>query len=160
MSYRIIHAFKQFAVTAVLRLMPTARFALAEPEPVRQPAVPTGRDMADHWMFDNPVNAVAPQTHALSSELSRMSGALTSLRGMLAELAELAPIESDGEVNEIVPANFSWQEDILFDGDTTGEAVVASMSIKGEADFLFEEEPAPRRWAVLEPSLIHASPAA
>lgn len=160
MSYRIVHALKRFAFTAALRVMPAGRFAPSEPEPVRRDATPAQRDMADDWMFDNPASSVSPEVKALSGELSRMSGALGELRAVLAAMADHAPIETVAEVNERAPANYTWAEDMLFDGEMAEPPALPELSIKGEAAFLFEEEPAPRRWAVLEPSLIHATPAA
>ncbi len=152
MAYRILHAVKRFAVQAAVRLLPVEQLT---------PETPRARvrhlsDEMDHnldaLLFDGPASSVNAMASRLGDELSRVSGKLETIRGLLSDLARVEPVQTF-EVNAVGPANYRWSEDIFFDG---GDDVVVAdpiLSVTDEAQFLFEdEEPSVASWHVLRPS--------
>lgn len=152
MAYHIVHALKRFAASSAIRFMPAKPSLDFGPEPrVRSAEDFFARDMQDDWMFDKPSSMISPAVDALAGELSRVSSALSDLRGLLSTIMTHAPIP-EVQVSAAAP-NFQWDEEVLFEGFVPGAALTVSGASVEDA-FLFEEEQqAPANWTPLRPAL-------
>jgi len=152
MAYRILHAVKRFAVQAAVRLLPVEQLTPETPRArVRQ--FPDDMDHSlDALLFDGAVSSVNAMATQLGDELSRVSGKLEAIRGLLSDLARVEPVQTF-EVNAVGTANYRWSEDILFEGGADIMPADPILSVADEAAFLFEdEEPSVASWHVLRPS--------
>jgi len=152
MAYRILHAVKRFAVQAAVRLLPVEQLAPETPR-ARVRHVPGDMDVSlDALLFDGPASSVNAMSSRLGDELSRVSGKLEAIRGLLSDLARVEPVQTF-ELNAVGPANYRWSEDILFDGGADVVLADPVLSVTDDAAFLFEdEEPSFTSWHVLRPS--------
>ena len=149
MSYRIVHALKRLAVSAVVRLMPADRVCPENPEPRRRFFDGRLPDIAgDDWLFEESVSPLAMQVDALSGELNRTSQALAGLRQLLSSISNVAPIEVTTEQGGL--PNMVWSEDLLFDGEPMAVMPSVREPLAGDVAFLFEDEEPRTGWSALE----------
>ncbi len=152
MAYRILHAVKRFAVQAAVRLMPVEQLTTETPRARVRHLSDELDPSLDALLFDGPVSSVNAMASRLGDELSRVSGKLEAIRGLLSDLARVEPVQTF-EMNAVGPANYRWSEDILFDGGADVVLADPVLSVTDDAQFLFEDEaPSVTSWHVLRPS--------
>ena len=120
MTHRILTPLTSLALAISVKVFSKRRSRKAlepVPEPIVWNAAKAPVNAADYsWMFEAAPNAIARETGALQSEMSRVSGALGSLRNVLSALAAHAPITDDDSAQ--IPMNALWTEDALFEGES------------------------------------------
>lgn len=114
MTHRILAPLKTFALSIGLRLAAgKSRLSdTAMPEPITEYLNPNS---ADEWMFDRDGSPVAESAALYSRDLGRVSNTLSSLRGLLTDIAAHAPVHAE------LPLQASFgpivSDDVLFDGE-------------------------------------------
>ncbi|MEM0986917.1 MAG: hypothetical protein AAGJ32_11775 [Pseudomonadota bacterium] len=152
MVHRLLQAIKQAAILGPLRLTalplssriraPRIGATLAAPTPrILASDAPLGRDTTDDWMFDAPESPLAPYAEGFSRELDRVSGALETLRTLLADMAKLEPAGAV-PVNAVhVPLITATgpSDGFLFDDAGLPGLAWPARVVEGDAVFLFED---------------------
>lgn len=116
MTHRILDSVKSIALSVGLRLATRGSKRLPEaaaPEPIVDNFL--RQDLADEWMFDRDGSPVSMCAETYSRDLSRVSGALGSLRALLGDIAAHQPLADEpGVVATFAPV---MSDELLFDGE-------------------------------------------
>ncbi|MEP0314337.1 MAG: hypothetical protein ABJL57_18190 [Hyphomonas sp.] len=114
MTHRILAPLKTFALSIGLRLA-AGKSRLAEtaiPEPIREYLNPNA---VDEWMFDRDGSPVTESAALYTRHLGRVSNTLSSLRGLLTDIAAHAPVSAELPMQAAFGPIMS--DDVLFDGE-------------------------------------------
>lgn len=88
MTQRIVNTLRSLALFGAVTLgFRKANIAERHPEPIRAGLRPD--DESDAWLFDRSETNLASGAYMLEQEYSRVSGALSALRGVLSSLARV-----------------------------------------------------------------------
>lgn len=114
MTHRILAPLKTFALSIGLRLAAgkSAAADMAMPEPITEYLNPNA---VDEWMFDRDGSPVTESAELYSRDLGRVSGTLSSLRGLLTDIAAHAPVNA--EMPKLAAFGPIMSDDLLFDGE-------------------------------------------
>ena len=114
MTHRILAPLKTFALSIGLRLAAgkSAAADMAMPEPITEYLNPNA---VDEWMFDRDGSPVTESAELYSRDLGRVSGTLSSLRGLLTDIAAHAPVNA--EMPKHAAFGPIMSDDLLFDGE-------------------------------------------
>ncbi len=117
MTHRLVNSARSFAFFSALKAgLKKAKISVRHPEPLRRDLA---EDENDAWMFDRDTSPVSAEAYVLETEYSRISGALSGLRGVLSQLSSL-PAAAEATLAATAPPPFSARyiaEPMLFDGE-------------------------------------------
>jgi hypothetical protein len=135
MIQRILNLLRSLAVLSAFTLaLRRAVVKARQPEPVRGPAVPG--EASDTWLFDGERTNLASGVYMLEEQYARVSGALSSLRGVLSSLTRLP---AGAQAAYEVPCDAPLPVDpALFDEAPAPIAVLTNV-VAFEDDDLFAE---------------------
>ena len=113
MTHRILAPLKTFALSIGLRLAAgkSREAVTAMPEPITEYLNPS----VDEWMFDRDGSPVTESAELYSRDLGRVSNTLSSLRGLLTDIAAHAPVSAELPMQAAFGPIMS--DDVLFDGE-------------------------------------------
>ena len=113
MTHRILAPLKTFALSIGLRLAAgkSREAVTAMPEPITEYLNPS----VNEWMFDRDGSPVTESAELYSRDLGRVSGTLSSLRGLLTDIAAHAPVNA--EMPKHAAFGPIMSDDVLFDGE-------------------------------------------
>lgn len=135
MTQRIVTTLRSLALFGAVSLgLRKANVVERHPEPIRAGFRPD--DESDAWLFDRPETNLASGAYMLEQEYSRVSGALSALRGVLSSLARVPEV---AEMAYAAPADAPLAIDpMLFDEDRAPIPVLTNV-VPFEDDDLFVE---------------------
>ncbi len=114
MTHRILAPLKTFALSIGLRLA-AGKSRLSEtamPEPITEFLNPNA---VDEWMFDRDGSPVTEAAELYARDYGRVSSTLSSLRGLLTDIAAHAPVSA--EMPKEAAFGPIMSDDLLFDGE-------------------------------------------
>lgn len=135
MTQRIVTTLRSLALFGAVSLgLRKANIAERHPEPIRGSL--RTEDEHDTWLFDRPETNLASGAYMLEQEYSRVSGALSALRGVLSSLAR---VPEAAEMAYAAPSDAPLAIDpMLFDEDRAPIPVLTNV-VPFEDDDLFVE---------------------
>jgi hypothetical protein len=103
------------SLRALLVLALVSPVRLAAPQPLDLPEARTrGLDGEDTWLFESASTTFSAETYQLSQAMSRTSGALTHLRGILAQMSRYALVPAASTAFD-APMGWTQEDADLFE---------------------------------------------
>ncbi|MFN3313888.1 MAG: hypothetical protein ACK46Q_10520 [Hyphomonas sp.] len=135
MTQRIVTTLRSLALMGAVSLgLRKAALDVREPDPVRSTLSPGEEN--DGWLFERPQTNLASGAYMLEEQYARVSGTLSSLRGILTSLARVPELS---EAPYVPPRDAPLAMDaMLFDEDRAGIPVLTNV-VAFEDDDLFAE---------------------
>ncbi|MFN7054774.1 hypothetical protein [Hyphomonas sp.] len=135
MTQRIVTSLRSLALLGAVTLgLRKAAIETREPEPRRGSAVPG--EAQDAWLFDGEQTNLSSGVYMLEEQYARVSGALSSLRGVLSSLSRVPELtEAAYEPPRDAPIPV---DPVLFDEERAGIPVLTNV-VAFEDDDLFAE---------------------
>lgn len=135
MTQRIVTTLRSLALMGAVSLgLRKASLDVREPEAIRDTRSPGEEN--DGWLFERPQTNLASGAYMLEQQYSRVSGALSSLRGVLTSLARVPELS---EAPYVPPRDAPIAIDaVLFDEERAGIPVLTNV-VAFEDDDLFAE---------------------